>query len=216
MPPVSAATGETYQVRLVGRMEGQETNNILYFQLTGSGDADVELHLIQVLLTCFIDNIMPVVTTQWALEKLVWRQVSPALGLEHVTIPETPQIGQGDINALPSFNSALLSIRTTRPGRRGRGRMFLAGVPEGATTNSEFTVSQAFWLGLISFAACLVANFVHADPGVGTEEWSMMIYSPTIGGKTLPYAAQGFAPVTEINPVKQIATTRSRKVGRGQ
>jgi len=211
--PIAAAVNDCFQVKLVGSLEGQETNNILHFKCVGADD-DVETHLIVVLLTCFITNLLPVLPSPFRLERAVWKKVSPTLGPEQITIP-AEQAGEVAIDSLPSFTSAVLSIRTTTAGRSGRGRMFLPAVPENAVIGSRIDDTHAYWDALIAFATCLVTNFFHADPAGGTDIWDMAVYSRTLGGATLPYGAAGFSPMTSVTPLQYVGTTRSRKVGRG-
>jgi len=211
---VAAATGEVFQVKLVGTIEAQQCINTYYFKMTGSGDADVLTHLVLVLLQCFIDNMMPLLPSTYTLEKAQWRLISPTLGPEFESIPTGSTTGPKGA-ALPSYCSALISLHSTRPGKSGRGRLFIAGIPEDQTTNSNLSPTEDYWAALLAFALCLVTNFVHPDEGVGAEEWSMQVYSRKIGGATPPYGASGFASVVEIAPQRLIATTRSRKIGRG-
>lgn len=215
MPPVVAQQNDCFQVNLVGRMEGQETNNIMHFRcVSGAGDGDTELHLIQVLLTCFITHVLPVLTSAWTLEKIVWKRVSPTLGPEFVSLPEGPAVGGGNAAALPSFASALFSKRTDQGGRSKRGRMYLAGIPENATLGSSLDPSHAFWAGMLAFAVCIIENFTINDPP-GSDAWVLCVYSRKIGGDNFPYGLGGFEAITDFTPNLQIATTRSRKVGRG-
>lgn len=213
--PVTAQPNDCYQVRIVGRMEGQETNNVLHFRLvSGSADTDVDTHLILVLAQCFITHLLPVLTSSWSLEKFVWKRVSPTLGPEFTSIPVGVGAGAGNAAALPSYCSAVLSIRTPEGGRRKRGRMFIPGIPENTTTNSAFNTADPLWAALIAFAACLITGFVPGDPP-GSNAWHMAVYSRAIGGATFPYALAGFTGINDITPVQLLGTTRSRKVGRG-
>jgi hypothetical protein len=211
--PETAAVNDAYEVRIVGRMEGQETNNVLHFLCTGA-DPDVLLHLVLVLAECFIDNLLPVLSSKWTLEKLVWKRVAPTLGPEIVSVPVGAGAGGGAATALPSFNSVVFSKRSTQGGGRHRGRMYLAGIPEGATTDSFLNTADPFWAALLAFAVCVITNFTPGDPP-GAPSWAFMIYSREIGGSSFPYGLTGFTPVKEFVPQQLIGTTRSRKVGRG-
>lgn len=211
--PVTAAGGEEYQVKIVGRIDGQETNNIMHFSCPVS-DSDVDLHLIQVIAQCFIDHLLPVLSSAWTLEKVVWKRVSPTLGPEFTSIPVGAGAGGGSASALPSFCSAVLSIRTAQGGRSKRGRQYIAGIPEEATLNSTIDSTSDLWEGLVAYALCLITGFSIGDPPVANT-WQFVLYSRKIGGATFPYGNSGFTPVTDMFPVSQIGTTRSRKVGRG-
>jgi len=211
---IPAALGSAWEVRLEGRMEGQKTENVFHFVCVGA-TADVELNLILIFMQCFIDNLLPVLSSSWVFERVVWKQVSPALGIEQISIPVGTPAGGGAATALPSFCSLLYSERTLFAGRSGRGRKYFAGIPENATVNSSFDTAGAFWAGALAFALCVINAFVHPDPAGGTDIFNLSVYSRKIGGSAFPYGNAGFHDVREFVPVQQLATTRSRKLGRG-
>jgi len=215
MPTVteSAAVNDAYQVRLIGTQEGVQTNNVMHF-ITRSGDTDVETHLIAVMVECFITNILPNLSSDWSLIEARWKKVSPSLGVEHIYTPTGTLTGGSSTNAFPTYVSALTSIRTLLGGRTHRGRMFLAGIPKDVGDNSQINTSGAFWTALVAWLGCIATNFIHGTT-VGTNEWSMAVYSRKTGGSTLPYGASGFTAVSQLSANALLATTRSRKVGRG-
>lgn len=213
--PIIAQQNDVFQVRIVGRIEGQETNNVWHFKCaSGAGDDDVLTHLILVLAACFITNLLPVLSSAWALESIKFKKVTPQLGQEVVAIPVGAGAGGTSGQQLPSFCSALVSIRTQTGGRSHRGRAYFAGIPEAATVGSHFDTTGPFWAGLVAFLNCVVQNFIIGDPP-GDHAWQMMVYSRKLGGAAFPYGANGYTPMSELVPVQQLATTRSRKVGRG-
>lgn len=210
-----AQQNDVYQVRVVGHIEGQETNNVWYFRCaSGAGDADVELHLILVIASCFITHIIPVLANGWALQDLRWKKVYPVLGNENITVPSGTLVGAVSTDALPSFCSVVTSLRTAVGGKSHRGRFYLAGVPESATDGSVLDTGNAFWTGFVAFLACLATNFIPGDPP-GSNSWAQMIYSRKLGGTHFPYPLAAFTQVLSYKPVQQLGTTRSRKVGRG-
>ncbi|SRR5258705_1414259 len=211
--PIPASTGDKFQVRVVGRMEGQETNNVLHFTAANSID-DVELRLILALAECFITHLIPVSSSAHVWERIIWKQVSPVLGVENVTVPAGFAAGGGSAVALPSYCSAVVSIRTLLGGRSRRGRMYIPGIPETANTISTFDTGNAYWTGLLAFVACLAAKFIGGDPPA-VNTFQINVYSRKIGGSTFPYGANGFVAVRSMHAVQQLGTTRSRKVGRG-
>lgn len=211
--PVTAVANDGYQVRIVGSQEGQETNNILNFVAATSID-DVELRLIVALASCFVTHILPVATSKWSLDKIIWKQVRPTLGVEHVTIPSGAGAGAGSSSALPSYASCCISLRTLQGGRSHRGRMYLPGIPEDATTDSKFNTGNAYWTAVLAFAACLASSFIVGDPPAANS-FQMEVYSRKIGGAAFPYGLTGYTPIVSLTPDEIVATTRSRKLGRG-
>lgn len=210
---VFAAVNDAFEVRVNGRVEGQATTNVWHFVCTGS-DPDVLTNLIQLFVQCFVDNLLPVMSAAWSLEDVRWKRVSPTLGPEMVYVP--PEAGPGGAAgpALPSLNSAVLSLRTLLGGPSRRGRKYIPAIPEAATTNSTFDTTHAFWLGAIAFAACVLLNFKPGDPP-GAPSYAVSVYSRKIGGATYPYGFGGFTAVDSITADQVIGTTRSRKLGRG-
>jgi hypothetical protein len=209
----AAAIGDAFQVRVIGRMEGQETQNVLHFRCVAA-TASVLDSLILVLAQCFIDHLLPVLTSKWSFERIVWKRVHPTLGPETESIPQGAAAGAGSANALPSFCSVVFSERTDLGGKSHRGRMYLPGIPEGATTDSFLNTADPYWAALIAFALCVVQKFIENEP-IGTDQWRLNVYSRKIGGTAFPYGANGFTEVREFVPHALIGTTRSRKVGRG-
>jgi hypothetical protein len=213
---VVASQNDIYQVVLNWQIEGQQCKNVLHFLCaSGGGDADVDLHLIQVLLSCIVDSLLPGLSNSATLTNITWKKVSPLLGEEHVTTPVTPAVGENITTALPTFCSAVISIRTGQGGRSKRGRMYIPGLVA-ATDNQDFLdPADDLWLALIAFALCLLDHFKPGDPPATTNSWSLGVYSRKLGGSSFPYGAAGFSGGETFTPQRAIATTRSRKFGRG-
>jgi len=207
--------GSTVQVLIQGVIEGQQCQNVTYFRAQAA-DTDMLLHLLAEIGECFL-ALIPVLAPSYSLERIKGKIVSPAVGLESEWTPAPGDTVQGADagGALPSFCSALISLKTDRPGRSGKGRMYIAGVPEESATSSILNTDAALWTGLLTFALCLLNKFKAKDvPVAGDYEWGIM--SRKIGGAKPPFLAQGFAPIIEVHPKRELATTRSRKVGRGR
>lgn len=210
---VPANQFDKFKVVIHGRIEGQLTNNVWYFAAASSID-DVDERLIQALWECFVETLLPVASSAWRVEKITYMRVSPTVGPEFTFIPVGAAQGGGSSESLPSFNSALISLRTLEGGRSKRGRTYLPGIPEDATIGSSLDPESAFWLALIQFCLCMAGKFLPQDPQPANS-FIWTVYSRKLGGATLPYQAVGFTPVSDINAQSLIGSTRSRKVGRG-
>lgn len=208
-----AAVNDLFQVRVKGFLHNQECNNVLHFKAI-TADGDVELHLIQALIECFVMHLLPGLSSAYILDTVIWKRVHPTLGPDFITTFPPASIGAIVGDSVPSFCAALLSIRTAQGGRSKRGRMFLAGLPESGTTQSGINTSAPTWTAILAFAACLVDKFID-NAELGTGRYHLGIYSRLIGGAAFPYGATGFTPAVTVSPVVNIATMRSRKVGRG-
>jgi|SRR5690349_5911974 len=213
--PIAGSVDDRWEVRVIGEQEEQETDNVLHF-IEETSTTDVELNLILALATCFLEHLVPVTSSAWQLKELRWKKVSPTLGPEFVTVPTGTLVGAGNAAALPTMNSVVVSKRSAEGGRSKRGRMFLPGIPENATINSHLDTSHAFWLGVVAFVACVAEKFINIGEPLGSDQFALAVYSRKIGGATLPFGGTGFTKVTQLRPDSLIATTRSRKVGRGR
>lgn len=217
--PTAAAAQEIYQVRFEGRNEGQQVINVLHFS-TPSGDSDVETHLLAVVIQCFITNILPVLLATYTLERVISKRVSPTVGPDIITVPSGSLAGGDSRPGLPNYAAGVVSIRTVRGGRSGRGRIFFGAIPEDATIASAFDPAEQYWQALIAFCACIVSAF-HSTDVVGTNQWVFGVVSRKLGNAKPPFTAAQFAAIGTsttpgaLTPVAQLATQRSRKVGHG-
>lgn len=123
-------------------------------------------------------NIVPLITACCS-TSVTWQTIKADYVLDEapegieVAIAGTPT---GEIvgDVLPPFNSLMISVRTGLKGRRRRGRMFVAGVPEGGSnlgkiTGTPLTGLEALGAGLTSY---------YALGGSYSASWQSQIYSP--------------------------------------
>lgn len=213
--PTPVATGEVVCLLIQGTIEQQECENVWYFRAQAP-DPDVLLHLIADVVACLLP-LIPHLSSTYTLDRIKAKIVSPAVGLEEEWTPAVGDTVEGAAagDGRSSYDACLLSLRTTRPGRSGRGRAYLAGVPESDTQGSEILTESALWVALLAFAACMMGKFHPRDvPVAGNYEWGVM--SRKIGGEKPPFSAAGFAPIIKVVPDKMLSTQRSRKVGHGR
>ncbi len=214
--PTPVAQGEVVQVLVQGVLEGQEVENVWYFRAEAP-DVDFLLNLLTVIGQCIVTSLIPALNSNYTLERIKGHVVSPGIGAEEVWTPAANQQSEGAIatDALPSYCSALISLYTTRGGRSGRGRVYIAGVSEADTQDSYLNIEAPLWAALLAFGACLLQNFHIKDIyAAGDYTWGVM--SRKIGGVKPPFDPDGYAPITRAVPVRLLATTRSRKQGRGR
>lgn len=216
MAVVTAAAEEIWQVGIEHRIEGQQAMNIHYFR-THLGDSDVDTHLLKAILECFMTHMMPQMPKGYLMMGVHGLRVYPTVGPPYSQLPDAGDIVAGDETreALPSFCSTLVSIQSERGGRSGRGRIFIPGVPESATIGSRLNPEHAFWLAVVAYVACITGKFIHSGDFPVANQWEIGVLSRKIGGAKPPFLATGFAPALSLIPKDFLATTRSRKVGRG-
>lgn len=213
---VTAAAGEIWQVLIQGIIEDQQCENVLWFRAQDA-DPNVLGNLIADLVECFLTGLVPALSATYSFERIVARRMIPTQGPDVIYTPAAGIDVQGASagDAEPSFVSALISLQSVRGGRSGRGRMFIAGIPEGQTVASYINSELALWAALLAFCVCMLGKFITKDvPGAGDWEWG--VFSRKLGHAKAPFDPAGFAAITAATPRRLLATTRSRKIGHGR
>jgi hypothetical protein len=214
--PTTAEAGELWICKIQGKIENQECQNVIWFRSAGA-DSDVALHLLTEIMTCFLTTLLPVLASSYEFERVVGQRVHPTLGNEIEVRAATGADVTGNAagDGAPSFVSALISLRSVRGGRIGKGRMFIAGVPEGGTLKSYIPTEGEFYAGLVAFVTCLLGKFL-APHTLPLNKWEWGVFSRKIGHAKFPYDALGFSPMADAIVKTLLATTRSRKIGHGR
>lgn len=201
------------QVVIRGRQDGQDYRNVVHF---GSDidqwDANTDqtlINLANAFLTCFVTHVMPVLANSFALEGVTAKRIFPA-----VTDEVLDDSGNGSApvttNALPSFCSMLMDIRTGGGGRRNRGRMFLPPPPEANIAAN--TLDPTILAALAAFAGCVAGKFI--APGA-TTPWRIGVLSRAMVNGSLPAINARFKEATSITPKPLVSVQRRRKIGKG-
>lgn len=212
-----AAAGSIIQVTPRYRIEGQQTENVMYFRCHNASD-DFNVDLLLVVAQCAITHLLPGLAADTELESVHGKIVGPAVGLDDEWLPTTGEVvvGAATGDAEPSFVSAVVSLYTSHPGRTGRGRMFIGGIPEVGTTGSLLNLEGITYPAIVAFIACIVANFPRAELGTGAHfEWGT--YSRKDGGALKPpFPDAGFHTIVRTVVRQELGTQRRRKLGRGK
>ena len=202
------------QVRIVGRIHGQTTNNVLHFSTnTVINDAPSEdaliLALLTALLACVSEQLLPAVTSDWTLDYIEGRKLYPAAGNPLQLVPDNAVVGTASACSV-SFAASLLGIRSTVGGRTGRGRLFLPPPGEGETSqsiSSNTVVDQ-----LVAFVTCLAGKFIGAGH---TEDWELGVLSRKLLAHDVSNWNTSFHEAVTVIPKREQAVIGRRKLGRG-
>lgn len=212
-----ATTGQLIQVTPRFRLEDQQTENVMYFRCVNDS-ADFNVDLLLVIAQCAITHLLPGLAADCELESVHGKIVGPAVSLDDEWLPVTGDIvaGAASGDAEPSFVAAVASLYTAHPGRTGRGRMFIGGIPEVGTTKSLLNLEGITYPAIVAFLTCIATNFPRAELGAGARfEWGT--YSRKDGGALKPpFPDAGFHPITRFVVRQELGTQRRRKLGRGK
>jgi hypothetical protein len=215
--PTAVAVGDIVQVTPRYEIEGQQTENVWYFQCTNA-DPNMLANLLLVIAQCIITHLLPALGNNVTLESVHGKIVGPAVGAEDEWTPGTGDVvaGAATGDSEPSFVAAVVSLYTAQPGRSGRGRTFIGGIPEASTTGSLLNVETGVYPAIIATLACIAAAFPLRElGGAASYEWG--IYSRKLGGATKPpYPVAGYHGITRTVVRRELGTQRRRKLGRGK
>jgi hypothetical protein len=212
-----ASAGDIFEVVQHARQEGQEVLNVMYFRCATAVD-DIEVRLLRALIICLTTQLVPTMGSNYQFVKMSCKRVTPTLGPIIEVGPEAGDNLQGDAegDTLPSHCSICVNIHTTRGGRSGRGRMFLAGIPEGASSGSFIETTNPHWAAILAYLACVASQFVKPTVDVGSNIIQLGVMSRKLAAVNKPpFPAGAFAPATKLVPRNQIGSSNSRKVGKG-
>lgn len=204
------------------RQQQQQVLNVWQFFLDTPVD-DLETRLLRALIECYLTALLPASGSLLTLERCTGMQVGPTLGPLYEIVPVEGDVVQGAAagDTLPTHDSLSCGIHSTRPGRSGRGRKQLPGVPEGATLGSTIITGGPYWTAVLAFLACVAEKFVHPNELTGPNSISLGVLAKTLkpldvnGKRKAPWPINTFAHATRLTALPKVGTTNSRKVGRG-
>jgi hypothetical protein len=196
--PIMSIDGVSYQVRIRWLLHGQQCENVLNF--TSHGSQDLVENLLIPVLGCITDNLLPILSNEAQLLGAVCKNVTGSVAQEVEKNATGTGLGTLSTDSLPSTNAAVVRLKTTHPGRTGRGFMKLLGIPEDHTESSK--LDAVFIAAALAFLACMAAAFIAGDPPAAVRfDWCVRSRKDN-----------AFYPIidTSVNPI--IGTQRSRKV----
>jgi hypothetical protein len=202
------AAGEIYQATIEGKLDGQITNNVMHFRgtnnITGS-----EQSLADSVLDCVLTTLLPGLSNEFHIDRVRVRRILPTAGNE--VTAEAPGNSLGaTTGSLPSFNAAVLSLRSANGSKSGRGRMFIAGIPTGGEAASQ--VSDTLQTTLVAFIACLAGKFISGLSTSGME-WGVLSRKNYAANPSTE--SSWWNAITSVLVNDAIGTMRSRKLKHG-
>lgn len=207
--------GNVYQLRLVGKLEGQDCINVIHFQAVDAG-RDLITDLLIVFYLCFLNQLIPHLSNKYQFFKVDVKRVAPTLGplWEYMGGDADVKVGAAEGDALPAFVSCRADIHCERGGRSGRGSIAMGGIPETATIGSDIIIAGDFWTHFQSWLECVRSHFL-ADWGLDTKHFLIGVLSRKLGAPKPPFTTAQFSHAVNISAKPRVGTQNSRKVGHG-
>jgi len=207
--------GNVYQLRIHGRIEGQEYINVMHFQAV-AGNVDIVEFLLVVMYLCFLNNLVPSLGSAFRLEKVSGKRVAPDVGpeWEYSGGADDVQVGAAEGDTLPSFVSLRTDIRCQRGGRSGHGSFAIAGIPDAATTGSTIVAGSPFETAWKAFVECIRDSFLQGHE-FSTKKFHIGVVSRKAGTNKPPYTIAQFSTAVSLTPRLRVGSQNSRKIGHG-
>lgn len=201
------------QVRILGRLHGQQTVNVLNFATNTQVNDDLTgIALLKQLANdvreCVESTFLPAVTSDWTFDRVDVKKTAPTLG--DAVDSDAPATNVGALSATSvSFAASLIRITTGGGGRSGRGKMFMP--PPGEAQIAASVMDGPTNALLIQFCACLIGKFIDN----ATTPWRLGVLSRKKVNNVLPPIDDRFRQAVNMVPANELAKIGSRKVGNG-
>lgn len=192
-------------VRVEGRVDGQQTINDLYFEISGTGiNATSILAITTAVAGWVVDRLIPIVCSSWTAVRATGLDLTAANSFSAEVAIGQP--GDVDSEAVPNNVAACVSFRTGLAGRSFRGRNYVAAIP-----NSEVTLNTISPTTIVA-----LANAYQTMVGAGLFEpgWQWGVVSRQTAGALRPTGV--ITPVQNaIFTTPYVRSMRSREIGHG-
>lgn len=205
------------QVKIIGRLHGQTTNNVLNLATNTVINDPAQLAqlltaLAAAILACVTEHLLAAVTQDWNFIGVEARQIHP--------VPSDPVFaaamagqdqGTGGVTSV-SFAAAMANIRTGTGGRSGRGRIFFPPPGEDEMTNSD--IDGTAITDYTAMLNCIIGKFVGAG---ATEPWRLGVLSTKKVGDppALPAYDNRFREAINLDMATEVSVMSSRRKRRG-
>jgi len=182
------------EITAEGMNEGTPWAAIRHYKITAIGNANtVASDVAQFWETNFFAGLADELTTQWRAECVTISRVAPApRNVEFFPFTAIP--GTIATDGVANATAFLYRFATAVVGSRGRGRMFVPGLPEEATNGGLVTAAAATDLQA-------VGDLLAQDIGAGGNNMEAVVFSRT----TFNELANGFTEVAYVAALGNIA-----------
>lgn len=166
-------------VEIRGSLKGQNVENTLYFEHTGSIDQTALETLLSLVDEWMVEEYIPVLPSDFTLRELYARSLSSQIAPEATNTDSTGTPGGAGSAGMPNQVTWAVSFRSGLTGRSSRGRNFIMGIPASQVDGNE--IDEAFGASIVAAYEQLLAVF---DAGA----WTWVILSRQQNGVLLPNA----------------------------
>jgi hypothetical protein len=207
------AFNDIYRLRIYARLHGGQVVNVMHFvediPINGTGA--------QALANDFATNMKTALqgraVNQMTFDYVEVQSIVPFSGAPAVANFSTPLLGTVGGSTASGTLAEVITIYTSRAGRRGRGRIYLAGgntdlnPPVSGVWHSQQTIRTQ------TLATALATRYMQV-PYV--TSWALGVWSKAIAGPTPPWPTDAFVRANALSVRTIIRNQRRRQVGVGR
>lgn len=205
------AVGDVYELAVTWTESTQGTQCVNVFHFRQKAGFLSAINLIGEFTTGVETQYRAMITSGMAISKYSCRSLIPHNTDFYETFPSPTRPGTGGTIPCPPVAAAIITWRTGLPGRRKRGRTYLAGINVNQQTGGRL-------------AATFITNFmnVFADrclslwgPGGSSATTEMGVWSRLNAGENPPFSPAGFQVITAFTSQPAMGSMGTRRFGRG-
>lgn len=138
------AVPNVVMVAVRGTLQGQQTENTLYYKYSGTMTQERLDDLTDAVDSAVRSNWLPLLSTGWVGREIYARDLSSEIGVQSTDITIGGLTGAITGDTLPNYATIAVARRSGLTGRSSRGRIFWQGLAESQTANNSInsTVAQ--------------------------------------------------------------------------
>lgn len=207
------AYNDIYRLRIYGRQHGSQIVNVLHFVNDDVSGVQGGQQLATHFLTNMTATLRGRAANQMAFESIEVQSIVPFDGGLWTAPFAAGTVGNAPTSSSTAVLAEVITIYSQRGGRRGRGRIYLAGA---GTSTSE--IQAGVWASTqtartAALATALASNYIGAPH---SSVFTLGVWSKLLAGPNPPWPTSAFARATALT-VRTIARTqRRRQVGVGR
>lgn len=169
------AINDVYRAAIASQVNGVNCLNVFHFIQIDADGAEVPPDSLKAALeTILLPVWVPMISPQVSIDSVIIRKILPS-GSQPFAYSLASGTGtHAGTQAMPANLAVVNTHYTTVLSKRGRGRVYYAGIPQ---TMVDASVPKAAWVSLFgTFITVLKAQIQDAGSGIN---WQWVHYSPT-------------------------------------
>ena len=207
------AYNDIYRMRIYQRLHTAQVVNVLHFVNDDISGVQGPLELANHFFTNLSTSMRARAIGGHTFELIEVQSIVPFSG-GPVTVSWPASTGGTSAGTTPSATLCeVITIYSQRGGRRGRGRLYLAGAETSLNPTTNGVWNSAQTAKTVTFANALASNYVNTSH---SSVFTLGVWSKASGPAEPPWSTSQFARATGLTVRTIVRTQRRRQVGVGR